>query len=216
MAYEKLLNEIYAITALKYFWLGYRKGFIKWESPDWFHREADIGIEVSQALLPKDGQEENFIETYLGKHRKDIPEDAARRYGDRLYFYNDRLWALLDDGTSAISCEEKILTRFKSKLLKLNTNYHHCKTNALYLFAHEELTEGEVREINEKLIATQKPAEYRFDLLFLDCKSTLYIADLNQNKMEAILIPQKAQRFLDEKTEALRQSFANEPNTLYE
>ncbi len=216
MAYEKLLNEIYAITALKYFWRGYTKGFAKWESPDWYHKEAGIGIEVSQALLPKDGQEENFIETYLGKHKSDIPEDAARRYKNRLYFYNDRLWALLEDGESGISRKEKIITRFQSKLAKLNTNYRRCRINALYLFAHEELTEDIVEDIRVQLSDIQKSAQRRFDLVFLDGKSMIYILDLNQNETEIIPIPEKAQLFLNEQAETLRRSFPNDIGTPYE
>ena len=216
MAYEKFFNEIYAITALKYFWRGYVKGFVKWESPDWYHEKAGIGIEVSQALLPKDGQEENFIETYLGKHRAEIPEEAARRYENRLYFYNDRLWALLDDGTSSVSCEEKIIVRFKSKLAKLNANYLPCETNALYLFAHAEPDEKTVSRIQKQMAEIQQSEARRFDLVFLDCNSALYILDFRQNERETIPIPEKARRFLNEKAETLRNSFANESGALYE
>ena len=55
MAYEKLLNEIYAAVSLKYLWKEYRPGFIKSESPDWINETMDFGLEVSQALLPDDG-----------------------------------------------------------------------------------------------------------------------------------------------------------------
>ena len=216
MAYEKFFNEIYAITALKYFWRGYEKGFVKWESPDWYHEKAGIGIEVSQALLPKDGQEENFIETYLGKHKAEIPEEAARRYENRLYFYNDRLWALLDDGTSSVPCEEKILVRFRSKLAKLNANYLPCETNALYLFAHAEPNEKTVSRLQEQMAEIQRSEARRFDLIFLDCNSTLYILDFRQNETETIPIPEKARLFLNEEAETLRRSFTNKSGAPYE
>ena len=216
MAYEKFFNEIYAITALKYFWRGYVKGFVKWESPDWYHEKAGIGIEVSQALLPKDGQEENFIETYLGKHRAEIPEEAALRYKNRLYFYNDRLWALLDDGTSSVPCEEKILVRFKSKLAKLNANYLPCETNALYLFAHAEPNEKTVSRLRKQMAEIQRSEARRFDLIFLDCNSTLYILDFRQNETETIPITEKARLFLNEEAETLRRYFSNESSAPYE
>ena len=58
MAYEKLLNEIYAAVSLKYLWKEYEPYFVKSESPDWINPNMDFGLEVSQALLPDDGQEE--------------------------------------------------------------------------------------------------------------------------------------------------------------
>ena len=64
MAYEKMLNEIYAAVYLKYLWKEYKPHFIKSESPDWINETMDFGLEVSQALLPHDGQEEDFIEKY--------------------------------------------------------------------------------------------------------------------------------------------------------
>ena len=215
MAYEKLLNEIYAITVLKYFWEGYHEGYVKWESPDWFHVGDDIGIEVSQALMPRDGQEESFIETYLGRPKDEIPEEAKVRFGQRLYFYNNRLWALLDDGHSDISNEEKILTRFRAKLAKLNTNYRRCATNALYLFAHAEMDEIEARAIETVLISLEEAEERRFDLVFLDCKTKLFIMDLNGDRLTAVPLPEKALAFLNEKAEAIRAVFPEGNGTPY-
>ena len=56
MAYEKLLNEIYAAVSLKYLWKEYEPYFVKSESPDWINPNMDFGLEVSQALLPDDGR----------------------------------------------------------------------------------------------------------------------------------------------------------------
>lgn len=215
MAYEKLYNEIYAITVLKYFWRGYKKGFIKWESPDWYNSRIDFGVEVSQALLPKDGQEESFLSNYLGKRKSQLPPNAFERFGSRLYFYNDRLWALLDDGTSEISYQEKIRTRFQSKLQKLNKNYRQCRTNSLYLFAHTELSEEEAKEAAKELRAMQKDKLFRFDLVFLDCKTAVYVLNLKTAGTETIPIPEKARIFLEEKTEKLRKTLSDKPGTPY-
>ena len=69
MAYEKLLNEIYAALSLEYVWPEYRPAFRTSESPDWVNPAMELGLEVSQALMPEDGQTESFIEQYLGKPR---------------------------------------------------------------------------------------------------------------------------------------------------
>ena len=44
MAYEKLLNEIYAAVSLKYLWAEYKPVFIKSESPDWINETMDFGL----------------------------------------------------------------------------------------------------------------------------------------------------------------------------
>ena len=97
MAYEKLLNEIYAAVSLKYLWKEYEPYFVKSESPDWINPNMDFGLEVSQALLPDDGQEESFIEKYLGCRKEELPSLAFDKYGERLNFYNGRFWAILPE-----------------------------------------------------------------------------------------------------------------------
>ena len=111
MVYEKLLNEIYAVVSLKYLWREYRPSFVKSESPDWINEMMDMGLEVSQALLPDDGQTKNFIEQYLGCLKEDLPPAALERYGERLNFYNGRFWAVLFY-TSAAADEEVCVVAF--------------------------------------------------------------------------------------------------------
>ena len=97
LAYEKLLNEIYAAVSLKYLWKEQQPYFVKSESPDWINETMDFGLEVSQALLPYDGQEESVIEQYLGCRKEELPPQTFAKYGDRLNFYNGRFWAILPD-----------------------------------------------------------------------------------------------------------------------
>ena len=56
MAYEKLLNEIYAAVSLKYLWKEYEPYFVKSESPDWINPNMDFRLEVSQALCRMTGR----------------------------------------------------------------------------------------------------------------------------------------------------------------
>jgi len=207
MAYEKLYNEIYAIVALKYLWRGYRPGFVKSESPDWLNREAGIGVEVSQALMPRDGQEDHFLESWLGKPAEEIPAEAKERYAGRLYFYNGRLWALTDDGEDSRSYVEKCLYRFSRKLEKLNRNFSVWPTNALYLYAHTQAGSlGEVRSIAREMAARQREQRHRFQLVFLDCESSIYVLELNRGKVTEIPVGEKAKEFLEQRAEALRHS----------
>ena len=136
MAYEKLLNEIYAAVSLKYLWSEYQPSFIKSESPDWINETMDFGMEVSQALMPEDGKTESFLEQYLGCLREELPEMAFEIYGERLHFYNGRFWAILPDEQVEQDYIAKAKYRFDKKLEKLNRNYQNRRYNGLYLFLH--------------------------------------------------------------------------------
>lgn len=205
MAYEKLYNEIYAVVVLRYFWAEYKPGFVKSESPDWMNRTMDFGMEVSQALLPYDGQSESFLEYYLGKRQEEIPEAAQEKYAGKLYFYNGRLWALLNGEEDPASYVEKVQFRFECKLKKLNSNYTRCGCNALYLYVHAQPeTVSDVAAIMQKMKEIQDRETYRFQKVFLDCESCVYILDFEQETLESIRIPEKARLFLEGKTEKLR------------
>lgn len=205
MAYEKLYNEIYAMVALKYLWRGYRPGYVKNESPDWLNPAQSVGIEVSQALLPYDGQDASFLESWLGRLSEEIPAADKTRYAGRLYFYNDRLWALLPDPRDTRSWEEKSLYRFRRKLEKLNKNFTVCKTNALYLYAHAtpEKT-GEVRRLMDDMSRSQQGRAQQFDLVFLDCEKCIYILDFRSGGVAEMPVGEYARGFLEQQTERIR------------
>lgn len=216
MAYEKLYNEIYAIVVLKYFWEDYKPGYIKWESPDWLNRKESTGVEVSQALLPYDGQAESFIEHFLGRPKEEIPEAAFQKYGERLYFYNGRLWALLNDENDPFSYQEKILTRFSRKLDKLNSHYILCGFCALYLFAHAEPTKEEIEGLLSQMAQMQNRRRSQFEIVYLDCGNYLYLLDFLQNSVKAIPLPEKALAFITAETEELYQSIDWDKGTAFE
>ena len=213
MAYEKLYNEIYAMVALKYLWRGYRPGYVKNESPDWLNPAQSVGIEVSQALLPYDGQDADFLEQWLGKLSGDIPAEAKARYEGRLSFYNDRLWALLPDSRDKRTWEEKSLYRFMRKLEKLNKNFTVCQTNALYLYAHSCAEDiGSVRRLMKEMAAGQRSAEVKFDLVFLDCEKSIYILDFRSGGIAEMPAGEQAKKFLEQQTENIRNSEFPEDN----
>lgn len=214
MAYEKLYNEIYAMVALKYLWRGYRPGYVKSESPDWVNEKESVGIEVSQALLPYDGQDAGFLEAWLGKLSHEIPAEDKARYAGRLYFYNDRLWALLPDPRDERTWQEKSLYRFKRKLEKLNKNYGDYKTNALYLYAHDTPGDtGEVRRLMEEMGEWQKDMKKAFDLVFLDCRSSIYILDFGSGGVAVMPVVSSAKTFLEQQSESIRNAENAEDKT---
>lgn len=209
MAYEKLLNEIYAVISLKYLWSEYQPRFVKSESPDWINETMDLGLEVSQALLPDDGQTESFIEHYLGCRREALPESAVERYGERLHFYNGRFWAVLPDSNLHQDYISKAKYRFERKLEKLNTNYLHKRYNGLYLFLHPgEEADIDAGQLFEFMRQTQAGRGRRFDWVFLNCGKIIYVCNYMKDMIEPIKLPQNAANFLNAEAERLRQSIA--------
>lgn len=205
MAYEKLLNEIYAAVSLKYLWPEYQPFFEKCESPDWINENMDLGLEVSQALMPEDGQAAKFIELFLGKPKEELPEAAAQRYGDRLYFYNGRFWAILPREEEDQNYLEKAMYRFNSKLTKLNTNYQNRGNNGLYLFLHPKADETvDAEGMFAYMQEQQATQQVKFDYVFLDCIEEIYVCNFKENKMEKIVLPQNAADFLNAQAERLR------------
>ena len=205
LAYEKLLNEIYAAVSLKYLWKEYRPYFVKSESPDWINETMDFGLEVSQALLPNDGQEEDFIERFLGCLKEELPSQAFEKYGERLNFYNGRFWAILPDLEVEQDYLFKAKYRFDRKLEKLNTNYTYKKYNGLYLFLHPtEEHDIDVNALFAYMDTRQEKVEKRFDWVFLNCVKKIYVCDYSNHTMEEIILPKNAENFLNTEAEYLR------------
>ena len=205
MEYEKLLNEIYAAVSLKYLWSEYQPSFIKSESPDWINETMDLGLEVSQALMPEDGKTESFIEQYLGCLKEELPEMAMEHYGDRLYFYNGRFWAVLPDQEIDQDYLAKAKYRFDKKLEKLNTNYQNRSHNGLYLFLPQtDETNIDVEHLFSYMKEQQATKNVQFDWVFLNCVKVIYVCDFVENVLEPIVLPQNAENFLNTESEYLR------------
>lgn len=215
MVYEKLLNEIYAVVSLKYLWREYRPSFIKSESPDWINETMDLGLEVSQALLPDDGQTKNFIEQYLGCLKEELPPAALERYGERLNFYNGRFWAVLPDNMEQQDYLYKAKYRFDKKLEKLNTSYQQKRYNGLYLFLHpKDESDLDVEQLYEYMGGKQSACAQRFDWVFLNCRKVIYVCSYRDSsridnscldsRIEPIVLPQNAADFLNTEAEYLR------------
>lgn len=206
MAYEKLLNEIYAAVSLEYLWPEYRPCFVKSESPDWINETMDLGLEVSQALLPDDGRTESLIERYLGCRKEELPQTVFDRYGERLHFYNDRFWAILPDEQREQDYLYKAKYRFDRKLEKLNKNYRRCGQNGLYLFLHpKKAADVDAEALFSYMKERQTQTEIGFDWVFLNCIKVIYICDFNKDNLDEILLPENAELFLAAEAERLRQ-----------
>lgn len=205
MAYEKLLNEIYAAVSLEYLWPEYRPFFVKSESPDWINEAMDLGLEVSQALLPDDGQAASFIERYLGCLREELPDSAFEKYGPRLHFYNDRFWAIVPEDGKEQDYFYKAKYRFERKLEKLNTNYRQCKNNGLYLYLHPSgAGEVDTEQLFQYMKERQSREKVQFDWVFLNCVDEIFVCNFQKDRLECIPLPENARIFLSAEAERLR------------
>lgn len=205
MAYEKLLNEIYAVVSLKYLWREYQPSFVKSESPDWINETMNLGLEVSQALLPDDGQTKNFIDQYLGCRKEELPSAALERYGERLNCYNGRFWAVLPDDIAHQDYLYKAVYRFDKKLEKLNTSYQQKRYNGLYLFLHPmDESAIDVERLFESMGQHQSHCAQHFDWVFLNCVKVIYVCNYTTNSIEPIVLPPNAETFLSTEAEYLR------------
>lgn len=207
MAYEKLYNEIYAIVSLKYLWKEYKVGFVKNESPDWINEEMNLGLEVTQALLPDDGKTESFIDKYLGCLKEELPIAAIEFYGDRLHFYNGRFWAVLDDEREPQDYLLKVQFRFDRKLEKLNINYARMKNNGIYIYVHPAKNEKvDAKKLYHYMKKEQSKKKYGFKWVFLNCIDKIYVFDFEEDSIERIDLPANAESLFNNETEKLRHS----------
>ena len=207
MAYEKLYNEIYAIVSLKYLWKEYKVGFVKNESPDWINEEMNLGLEVTQALLPDDGKTESFIDKYLGCLKEELPIAAIEFYGDRLHFYNGRFWAVLDDEREPQDYLLKVQFRFDRKLEKLNINYARMKNNGIYIYVHPAKNEKvDAKKLYHYMKKEQSKKKYGFKWVFLNCIDKIYVFDFEEDSIERINLPANAESLFNNETEKLRHS----------
>ena len=207
MAYEKLYNEIYAIVSLKYLWKEYKVGFVKNESPDWINEEMNLGLEVTQALLPDDGKTESFIDKYLGCLKEELPIAAIEFYGDRLHFYNGRFWAVLDDEREPQDYLLKVQFRFDRKLEKLNINYARMKNNGIYIYVHPAKNEKvDAKKLYHYMKKEQSKKKFGFKWVFLNCIDKIYVFDFEEDSIERINLPANAESLFNNETEKLRHS----------
>ena len=112
--------------------------------------------------------------------------------------------------------EEKIIFRFRRKLLKLNTNYRCCDTNGLYLFVHQPLPLSGTKKLCKTLAALQAAEGCRFEPVFLDTETEIHCLNLQKETVELIPVPAKARLFLKEKAEALRNEAPWPDGRIYE
>lgn len=165
--YDKHYYESYALLSLKYFWDDYSEGFENSDRPDLQNINANIGIEVVQALSEDEGMWRSKI------INRDETDDI------------NAINALCEGKYDIKTHIEEIIKKIEIKLKKLNKDedgYKLFKTNALYIFAESDMIRLE--DISNMLPEIHKISihfERKFDILFVNAVNKLFVIKNNDD-----------------------------------
>ncbi len=191
MKVMKEYMEWYAFLSLLYCYDENLAVLEKGEEPDWQSKDLDIGLEVTQALLPKDGEIRSVINEYFGKGLdgqfvKDQIEQRNPEYGSMVHVVkNTACFSQCYDMQSKIQqVSESIIKKTK----KLNNHYSRFKNNWLYVFAPDLFGSFDIPQVYETYQKNTTEYAVKFDKIFIQIDNQLFI--LNANGLETeILIP---------------------------
>lgn len=171
MKYNKKYFEPYALlTLIKCF--GYNIEDIldqDVECPDWQSDKLDLGIEVTEAKNPMDGQLDFIIDKYFNKglSGRKIQNAVKKEYPK--YGHLFRYKRNISYCTVPISYSDeinKIAKAITEKTEKLNKNYKVFKNNWLYIFAGIELYCEDIPKILSLTKTDEKGIQY--DKIFIN------------------------------------------------
>lgn len=185
--YDKYYFEKYAILSLA---LCYDKQLLqmycdqnKYESPDFQSQALGIGLEVTEAITAKQGEERFIINQYFGKGTpgKQVIEKAEKRFGrkikGKIYSVNDiavysEHKGLYDFSIHRGLIKEKILV----KTIKLNSNYKLFNNNWLYIYANTSLLiTSDIVNMLLELQLLLKNYVIKFDKIFINNLNEIFV-----------------------------------------
>ena len=67
----------------------------------------------------------------------------------------------------------------------------------------------------DAMAKAQAEKEQRFQKVFLDCSSSIYVLNFETGRIRAIHIPEKARQFMETETEVLRHQMGWEEGTIF-
>ena len=183
MKYKKGYSEIYAFLSLVYFYDKQLKCLSLSDKPDLQSESLDIGIEVTESISKKYGNERFHINQIFGqklsanevlilsKRVKAINGKVRIIAGFATYSHHSGLF-----DTSTIF--EKIRESIHLKSDKLNKNYRIFKDNWLYIFTNTSLIEKN----DLQTVFDYWPITYlnrNFSQLFVNCIDRIFVIEQN-------------------------------------
>lgn len=159
----------------------------KWESPDFQSEVLDLGIEVTRAINPVQGECGYLIREYLGQGlSEDIINCKIKERlltlqaikGEELTF--DHIAShcnipVVADDYDIDQCLSQIARSIHEKTHKLNRNYRIFSANWLYIFT--EYAPLDRSDIETVVSQVTKHKMYNYDNIFVDCFEDIFLID---------------------------------------
>lgn len=179
--YNKDYFEKYALLSLVYCYDDKLHSMKKHERPDWIDENRSIGLEVTRALLPKDGERESIIERYFCKGY--TPEEIINKANRELKYNKDMFkiadgFCYVEKNVNYSDVKQLIIDTINSKISKLNSRYDKFNKNWLYVFADSSLLDdGDIEEIILKI--NNIGGNSSFDKIFINIIDKIYVIEDN-------------------------------------
>ncbi len=192
--YDKDYFELYALLNLVYCYDESLASLKKCEKPDWISEELSIGLEITRALSPKDGERWKLINKYFGKGYsfEEIREktNSELKYNNN-FFKNVNGIAYCEEIVNYKNVKSLIVDAIRCKLNKMNDGYKTFNNNWLYVFSEVSLLENfEIKDICNEIqkVVNEWNYKYVFNKIFINSIDELYIIE-NMSEISKIEIP---------------------------
>lgn len=179
--YNKEYFEKYALLSLAYCYDDKLHSMKKHERPDWIDENRSIGLEVTRALSPKDGERESIIERYFCKGY--TPEEIINKANRELKCNKDMFKiadgiCYVEKNVNYSDVKQLIIDAINTKISKLNSYYDKFNKNWLYVFADSSLLDdGDIEEIILKINNIGDNSS--FDKIFINILDKIYVIEDN-------------------------------------
>lgn len=179
--YNKDYFEKYALLSLVYCYDDKLHSMKKHERPDWIDENRSIGLEVTRALSPKDGERESIIERYFCKGY--TPEEIINKANRELKCNKDMFKiadgiCYVEKNVNYSDVKQLIIDTINTKISKLNSHYDKFNKNWLYVFADSSLLyDGDIEEIILKINNIGDNSS--FDKIFINIIDKIYVIEDN-------------------------------------
>jgi len=184
--YDKYYYECYALLTLKYFWSGYKEGYENLDKPDLQNEDANVGIEVVQALSEDEGMYRSRIIKYFGNENYEeyIQDEIDRNNNSKsIYAIRDgHVYDCQDELAYDYKVHSKqILEKIQIKHEKLNRQedeYKLFSTNGLYVYAENQMiTINDITKLRPQIKQIAKRFVKKFNIVFINAVDKMYIID---------------------------------------
>ena len=200
MIYGKEYFETYALLSLVYCYDPQLSALIAGdnEAPDWQSEALDVGIEVTQALTPQEGENRFFLSEFFGEDWDgdgQVHEHLRCTTGEALRDYEDSLMCIRAFYESR-SSRENVVDAVHEKLRKLNHHYKLFRRNWLYVFSDSALMNGDdLQFIGEGYRALCRQMDLCFGKVFINVIDALVVLRPD-GQWESYPVPKETQRKL--------------------